>query len=78
MQSIAVQQNYAEHNPPVSACPECGIDKESGKLSCCAAGGSWVNTCGDPGDTDFDHTWFEGILACEGISHACFARYIDV
>ena len=48
------------------ACPECGVNKKSGKRSCCIRGGAWFNKCGDPGDKNFEHTWFEGIEACEG------------
>ena len=55
-------------NPAVSTstCPKCGTTK-LGKLSCCAADGAWVHHCGDDGDgSKFDHTWKEGVLACEG------------
>ena len=45
-------------------CPKCGTSKKSGKLSCCIRGGSWYKNCGDPGDSSFDHTWFEGTQAC--------------
>ena len=45
-------------------CPECGIKKDSGQLSCCARGGAWFGNCGGAGDAKFDHTWFEGIQAC--------------
>ena len=48
----------------VARCPKCGTVKKSGKRSCCARGGSWFNKCGDAGDTNFDHTWVEGIRAC--------------
>ena len=47
-----------------SECTKCGTFKESGKRSCCARGGTWYLNCGDPGDSDFDHTWGEGIAAC--------------
>ena len=49
-------------------CPKCGINKKSGKRSCCAAGGAWASNCGETGNTDFDHTWLEGRQACEGTS----------
>ena len=39
--------------------------KKSGKLSCCAPGGAWSKNCGNPGDSEFDHTWLEGIQACK-------------
>ena len=47
-------------------CPKCGTIKESGKRSCCARGGAWFKNCGDAGDAQFDHTWAEGIQACNG------------
>ena len=55
-------------SPAVSstACPQCGSANKSGKRSCCARGGAWFQNCGDTGDTQFDHTWTEGIQACEG------------
>ena len=48
-----------------SACRKCGQFKNFGKASCCALGGAWFNNCGDPGDSKFDHTWYEGIQACK-------------
>ena len=53
---------------PLSTCATCGTFKSSGKLSCCARGGDWFNKCGDPGDSKFDHTWFEGIQACKDVT----------
>ena len=50
----------------VSECVKCGTTRKSGKRSCCARGGNWFKNCGDAGDTKFDHTWSEGIRACEG------------
>ena len=47
-------------------CPKCGTIKTSGKHSCCARGGAWFKNCGDVGNTQFDHTWIEGIQACKG------------
>ena len=49
----------------IARCSKCGIIKKSGQLSCCARGGAWLNNCGDPGDSSFEHTWIEGIEACE-------------
>ena len=49
---------------PTPLCPKCGVNKKSGKGSCCARGGSWFQKCGDEGDTTFEHTWGEGMLAC--------------
>ena len=46
-------------------CSKCGILKKSGKLSCCARGGVWFKNCGDAGDSNFDHTWVEGMQACD-------------
>ena len=46
-------------------CPKCGIMKSSGKRSCCGADGAWVGKCGAPGNSNFDHSWFEGIRACK-------------
>merc|ERR1712032_118749 len=52
--------------PAVSSmCTKCGTTMKSGKASCCAPGGAWFKKCGDPGDSNFDHTWFEGIQACK-------------
>ena len=48
-------------------CVKCGIYKKSGKRSCCARGGDWFKNCGDAGDTKFNHTWIEGVKACEGV-----------
>ena len=45
-------------------CSKCGILKKSGKLSCCARGGDWFKNCGDISDSNFGHTWVEGIQAC--------------
>ena len=48
-----------------TACPQCDTLKKSGKRSCCARGGAWFKKCGDAGDTNFDHTWTDGIQACK-------------
>ena len=45
-------------------CPACGVNKFTGKLSCCSRGGTWFNNCGDDGD-EFDHTWREGLVSCQ-------------
>ena len=52
---------------PTSTCPKCGTLK-SGKSSCCARGGSWYEECGSADSSKFDHSWGEGIRACEGES----------
>ena len=50
---------------PISiTCPKCATKKD-GKRTCCGRGGSWFQNCGDPGDSKFDHTWFQGIQACK-------------
>ena len=48
----------------IKRCQKCGTTKQSGKPSCCARGGAWFKKCGDAGDTKFDHTWAEGMQAC--------------
>ena len=53
---------------PSTTCPMCGTIKKSKKLSCCARGGAWYNKCGDEGDSNFDHTWTEGVQACRGFA----------
>ena len=50
-----------------SSCPKCGINRKSGKRSCCVRGGAWFRKCGDPGDTKFAHTWLEGINVCDNL-----------
>ena len=44
-------------------CRTCGTTKKLGNRSCCGPGDSWFKNCGDTGDTEFDHTWAEGIIA---------------
>ena len=44
-------------------CPKCGEFKRSGRVSCCAPGGSWYKSCGSAGNTNADHRWFEGLEA---------------
>ena len=54
-----------------SVCTKCGTSKQTSKPSCCSYGGSWYNNCGDAGDSNFDHTWTEGVQACKnGIASA--------
>ena len=50
---------------PPRICQKCGTNKKSGKRSCCVRGGAWFGNCGNEGDSQFDHTWQEGIKACE-------------
>ena len=47
-------------------CLRCSTNK-AGKRSCCARGGAWFKNCGDVGDKKFDHTWAEGIQACNDV-----------
>ena len=49
-----------------SVCAKCTTNKV-GKRTCCARGGAWFKNCGDIGDTQFDHTWAEGIKACNDV-----------
>ena len=51
-----------------NGCPKCRALKKSGKYSCCARGGAWFKNCGDADDTQFDHTWAEGIESCKRFS----------
>ena len=48
-----------------STCAKCGISKRSDTATCCAPGGSWFKKCGDPGDSNYEHTWLQGIRACQ-------------
>ena len=48
-----------------NGCPKCGTTRKSGKRSCCARGGAWFKRCGNVGDSNFDHTWVEGMQACK-------------
>ena len=70
-ESFSFQNVYirAETDTPTptgsGTCSKCGTFKKSGKRSCCANGGSWAKNCGDDGDSKFDHTWIEGIVACK-------------
>ena len=45
-----------------SVCPTCATIKKSGKMSCCALGGSWYGNCGSAA---LQHTWYEGVQACK-------------
>ena len=55
-------------------CSKCGTIKKTGQRSCCAPGGTWAKKCGSPGNSKFDHTWFEGIEACKGNSLLLVSR----
>ena len=58
----------------IITCPNCGIFKKSGRLSCCAPGGAWYNNCGGAGDKDAGHSWLEGVEACKRKSKT---KYLD-
>ena len=49
-----------------NTCSKCVTGMVSGRRSCCVQGGAWFGQCGDAGDADVEHTWEEGIKACEG------------
>ena len=55
-----------------AVCSKCGTIKKSGKRSCCAAGGAWFQKCGHFGESEFDHTWLEGIEACSNFAGSVF------
>ena len=50
-----------------SICSKCDTIKKSGKLSCCAPGGSWFKNCGASGNSNTEYTWFEGVQACKDV-----------
>ena len=52
------------------ACSTCSTFKKSGKVSCCAPGGSWFNKCGSAGNLERRHTWYEGIQVCNSVARA--------
>ena len=43
-------------------CPVC-VERQ-GTLSCCGRGASWHGKCGSPGNSNYEHTWHEGVKAC--------------
>jgi len=49
-----------------SGCLTCGTIQKSGKLSCCARGGSWFGNCAATANAKVQHTWYEGIQTCKG------------
>merc|ERR1712032_381854 len=53
-----------------SVCPKCGTIGKFGKRSCCGRGGSWFRNCGSAGNTNVDHTWYEGIQVCKARTQA--------
>ena len=48
-----------------SVCSRCGIWTDTGRISCCAPGGSWHGMCGSLSN-GFKYTWTEGLNACKG------------
>ena len=48
----------------IPTCPECGIIRKTGKLSCCGRGGSWFGNCGS-GENANEHMWSEGMQVCK-------------
>ena len=45
-------------------CFKCGTFAKSGKVSCCAPGGSWFKNCGGAEDAEVHHKWSQGVEAC--------------
>ena len=68
---VPISSDDAKTTPIVktspSTCAKCGTKKKSGKRSCCYLGGAWFKKCGEESNQDFDHTWLEGIRACEDV-----------
>ena len=64
--TIATICSITEANLITTVCPKWGTQK-SGQRSCCARGGSWFGKCGDPADSDLEHThtWSECLKTCE-------------
>ena len=54
---------------PAVGCSTCGVFKKSGRVSCCAHGGSWFGKCGNVDDPRSDHTWMDGIRVCDVFAH---------
>ena len=48
-----------------AVCPKCGTVQKSGRSSCCGRGGAWFGRCGSVGNTNFEHSWYDGIQACD-------------
>ena len=59
---------------PPTVCPKCAINQDSGKLTCCARGGSWHGKCGDTTSPKFDYTWAMGNMACKSKSPGHLAQ----
>ena len=48
----------------VLTCSKCGTFKKSGRVSCCAPGGSWYRNCGGAGNRNVGYIWSDGVKAC--------------
>ena len=59
MQSLAARTTTISR-----VCPKCGTIEKSGQNSCCGRGGAWFGKCGTADNTNFEHTWYEGIKGC--------------
>ena len=62
--SECAEINVSTESLAPTTCSTCGIEKNTGKPSCCAPGGSWFKDCGYHGDPSFRHTFVEGLEAC--------------
>ena len=69
---ISIPVSMATRIPP--ACPKCAAIKKSGKLSCCAPGGTWFENCGTSGNSNTHHTWVEGVKACKDVASLFSAK----
>ena len=58
-------------------CPKCGTFAKSGRVSCCAPGGTWYKKCGGASNKNVDHMWSEGVDACKRKSKACNTPWIS-
>ena len=59
------------------SCSKCGTVRASGRLSCCARDGAWHQKCGAPGDKNADHTWIEGVQACNLFGDSMFFEAVE-
>ena len=56
----------------VPVCPKCAM--LNALLSCCAPNATWYENCGTAGDSDFEHTWDEGLEACRNAERLPLAK----
>jgi len=66
IEGVEACKSTAATTTVASACLTCGLIKKTGKLSCCARGGSWFGDCAATANADVQHTWYEGVQACKG------------